>query len=100
VCDIDDFCCNEFWDAGCAEDLTVVDECFAVCQCFEGGGPCVGDCNQDGSVAINELITGVRINLGDAALSACPAFDGNDDGSVSIAELIQAVNAALNGCPL
>ena len=59
---------------------------------------CPGDCNGDGSVAINELITGVNIALGSATLDACPAFDTNSDGAVAINELIAAVNAALGGC--
>ena len=59
---------------------------------------CAGDCNDDGSVAVNELIIGVNIALGNAAASSCPAFDLNTDGMVSIAELIAAVNAALIGC--
>jgi hypothetical protein len=60
---------------------------------------CPGDCDGDASVAINELITGVNIALGGAALDTCPAFDTDDDGAVAINELIAAVNAALAGCP-
>ncbi len=60
---------------------------------------CVGDCDGDGTVAINELITGVNIALGSAQLSVCPAFDANGDGMVGINELITAVNNALEGCP-
>jgi hypothetical protein len=59
---------------------------------------CVGDCDGDGSVAINELVTGVSIALGNQVLSACPAFDADGDGSVAINELITAVNNALAGC--
>jgi len=51
-------------------------------------------------VAINELIIGVRISLGDAQLASCPAFDSDGDGQVRIQELIRAVNAALLGCPV
>jgi dienelactone hydrolase len=60
---------------------------------------CTGDCNADGSVAINELVTGVAESLAAAALDQCRAFDRNDDGQVTIDELIAAVAAALNGCP-
>ncbi len=63
------------------------------------GTSCVGDCNGDGQVAINELIRGVNINLGNADVSTCLAMDGNGDGFVAINELIQAVNNSLNGCP-
>ncbi len=60
---------------------------------------CVGDCNGDGMVAINELIIGVNIALGSAPVTACPSFDVNGDGMVTINELILGVNNALNGCP-
>lgn len=60
---------------------------------------CDGDCNMDGMVAINELIQGVNISLGNLDVSVCTAMDGNGDGSVAINELIKAVNNALNGCP-
>jgi hypothetical protein len=59
---------------------------------------CVGDCNGNGMVEINELIIGVNIALGIAPLSTCPSFDANKDGMVEINELIQAVSNALNGC--
>jgi len=55
-----------------------------------------GDCNGDGMVTIDELITGVNIALGNLPVTACPAFDTNRDGRVTIEELIAAVNAALN----
>ncbi len=63
------------------------------------GLTCAGDCNNDGSVTINELISGVNIALGSAAVTTCPSFDVNKDGSVTINELIAGVNNALNGCP-
>jgi hypothetical protein len=60
---------------------------------------CVGDCNGDGTVSINELIVGVNIALGTFSVDECVAFDANGDGMVGINELIQAVNNALGGCP-
>jgi hypothetical protein len=59
---------------------------------------CAGDCNADGRVSINELVTGVGIALGTTPLASCPALDGDDNGRVTIAELIAAVNGALNTC--
>jgi hypothetical protein len=59
---------------------------------------CPGDCNGDGSVAINELIVGVNIALGNVPVSTCAVFDRNDDEQVLINEVIDAVNRALNGC--
>ena len=64
-----------------------------------GAGPvCVGDCNADATVAINELIVGVNIALGSQAVTACEAFACQGDGTVPINCLIQGVNSALNGC--
>lgn len=60
---------------------------------------CVGDCNGDFSVSINELLTGVNIVIGAAPTSSCLGLDVNGDGSVVINEIIQAVNNALNACP-
>lgn len=61
-------------------------------------GPCYGDCNDGGSVSVDELVSGVSIVLGNAPLSSCPVFDSSGDGQVTVNELIQAVNAALVGC--
>ena len=61
--------------------------------------PCLGDCNADGTVTVDELIRGVNIALGNAAASVCGVFDANADESVTIDEVVKAVNNALNGCP-
>ena len=63
-----------------------------------GTGACVGDCDEDGTVAIDELVKAVNIALGSAAVSVCPAADRNGNGMVTIDELLAAVNAALGGC--
>lgn len=60
---------------------------------------CVGDCDGDGMVAINELIAGVGIALGQQPVSTCANIDRNGDGAVTVEELIAAVRAALDGCP-
>lgn len=62
------------------------------------GGPCTGDCDGDGAVAIDELITLVNIALDLAALAQCPVADANGDGAIAIDELIAAVRHALDGC--
>jgi hypothetical protein len=63
-----------------------------------GDVACVGDCNDDGIVAVNEIITGVNIALGSAAIDVCPAFDRNGDERVDISELIAGVANLLYGC--
>ncbi len=60
--------------------------------------PCEGDCDADGQVAVAELVRIVRIGLGLAPVTDCPAADRNDDDAVAISELIAAVNRALTGC--
>ncbi|MBI4514540.1 MAG: hypothetical protein HY699_01830 [Deltaproteobacteria bacterium] len=60
---------------------------------------CVGDCSADAEVTVDELVTGVNIALGNAALVACPMFDAGQDGEVTVDELVTAVNNALGGCP-
>lgn len=62
--------------------------------------PCIADCNGDGVVAINELLTAVGMALDTAAVQACPTVDDDGDGSVLVHELIAAVQSALDGCPL
>jgi len=62
-------------------------------------GSCVGDCNGEGQVTVNELIQMVNIALGNADVSTCLAGDANGDGEITINEIIAGVNNALNGCP-
>lgn len=64
------------------------------------GRSCVGNCNGDGEVTVDEIIKGVNIALGSLSIDACPSFDVNGNGEVEINELIIAVNNALNGCPV
>ena len=59
---------------------------------------CIGDCNGDGEVSIDELITVVNIGLGTTPFVECPAGDGDGDGDITIDEILRAVNAALHGC--
>jgi hypothetical protein len=61
-------------------------------------GTCVGDCNTDLQVTVDELLTMVNIALGNADVSACSAGDANHDGQITIDEILTAVNNALNGC--
>ena len=61
--------------------------------------PCVGDCNANHVVGVNDILTMVRIHLGTAAVAACAAGDPDGDGRISIDEIQAAVNNALTGCP-
>jgi len=57
---------------------------------------CVGDCNGDGSVTVDEILSMV-----DAALNNAPARDCGTGGNeqITVASILTAVNNALNGCP-
>ena len=59
---------------------------------------CVADCNADGEVLVNEVITSVNIALENKPVSECPAADGDGDGIVKIGEIIAAVNNVISGC--
>ena len=60
---------------------------------------CVGDCNGDCIVTVDESILGVNISLGLEDLGACARFDGNQSETVTIAELVTGVTHALLGSP-
>jgi hypothetical protein len=60
-----------------------------------GQGNDAGDCDGNGLVSINELVTSVSIGLGGLPLSVCWSADANGDGRVSVADLISAVLNAL-----
>ena len=59
---------------------------------------CTGDCNGDGDVTVDEIVTGVNIALGSLPVSNCLAMDESGDGEVTVDEILRAINAALNGC--
>jgi hypothetical protein len=60
---------------------------------------CVGDCNGDGSVIINEVITCVNAALG-LGTGGCPRCDSNRNDTVEISELIESVKLSLAGFAL
>lgn len=59
--------------------------------------PCP-DCDADGSVTVDELVTHVSIALDVTPLEACAAGDTDGDGVIAVHEVIGAVQAALSGC--
>jgi YVTN family beta-propeller protein len=61
--------------------------------------PCVGDCDGNGAVSVDELVRNVAAALGIAPPAECPTSDVNGDGQTTIDELVAAVNNALKGCP-
>ena len=59
---------------------------------------CCGDCNGDGQVTVDEILTMVNIALGDTPVTTCEPGDANHDGQITVDEILAAVNQALNGC--
>jgi pseudomonalisin len=72
-------------------DVDLLSQAFAAAAC-------PGDCDGNGTVTVDEILTAVNIALGTQAVSPCEAADTNSDGMVTVDELLQAVNRALNGC--
>ncbi len=82
-------------------DLTLMAPFATATTSFEVTGqaaPCPGDCDLDGRVSVDELLTGVSIALQRTAAENCAAIDRDEDGAASISELIAATDAALVGC--
>jgi len=63
-----------------------------------GLAACVGDCDNDGSVTVDDILLGVRIALGNAATTACPALDVDSSATVTVDEILAAVANALDDC--
>jgi len=59
---------------------------------------CVGDCDNSGSVTIDEIVTGVNVALETLPLDRCAEFDCHANGEVTVDCIIRAVSDALHGC--
>jgi hypothetical protein len=78
--------CSPLSDESMETDMCPGSECVAV-KATESA-----DCDLDGFLRVNDLITCVNISLALDDLSSCPNADPNSDGKVSIAELVTFVN--------
>jgi hypothetical protein len=78
--------------------VTLIAAAWILSSSFAYAQQCVGDCDGNGAVGVNELIRCVGIALGLADVSTCPECDPNDDNVVRIPELITAVSHALCDC--
>ena len=61
--------------------------------------PCAGDCDRDGDVSIDELVTSVGIAVEQRSVDGCRLADRDGDARIGIHELVAAVAASLEGCP-
>lgn len=71
---------------------------LTLCPQRLAGDACIGDCDLDGSVGVDELIVGVSMALGSQPFAACPAIDADGDGVIFVSDIIRAVQASLSGC--
>lgn len=86
------------WSAAC-DDQT---GCDLFGQVFTSSPPldCPGDCDRDGVVRVNELITGVRATLSGlpSLTRQCLPLDVDLNYQITIDEVVTAVAHALEGC--
>jgi hypothetical protein len=82
--------------------VTVMAFCLLLCSVTLpiAQAACLGDCNGDGEVTVDDILIGVNIALGLRPLDDCPVFDDNADEEVTVDELLRAVNNALSQCPI
>lgn len=59
---------------------------------------CVGDCNGDSRVTVDEIVTLVSLAL-TTGTAGCAAGDANADDTITVDEIVRAGNHALTGCP-
>mgnify|MGYP000045609439 CR=1 FL=1 len=60
---------------------------------------CLGDCNRDGEVTVDEIVVAVQIALAAVPVEVCVAIDRDGDGDATIDEILAAVQHAASGCP-
>lgn len=59
---------------------------------------CIGDCNEDGTVSVGEVIRAVSIALGSEVLATCPLADADGNDLVETNDLVAIVGNGLSGC--
>ena len=59
---------------------------------------CAGDCDGNGTVTINEIVTLVSIALGQEPIGTCEAGNRDGDLQITVSEILGAVNQALGSC--
>lgn len=60
--------------------------------------PCVGDCDTDERVTVEEIVRGVAIRGASVAFEQCPRFDADASLALTESEVKDAVRRALGGC--
>ncbi|HVN85318.1 MAG TPA: pyrrolo-quinoline quinone [Candidatus Binatia bacterium] len=63
-----------------------------------GVSPCIGDCDGNGIVSVDELVEAVNMALGLIPWDQCPSLDCDGGATISVACVVRAINNALSGC--
>ncbi len=85
-----------------AVPVSGTDGAIVVHAAAEGRSVCVGDCNRDGTVTVDEALSCVNASLqaGSIPLSTtCAPCDANANGQVEINEIVIAIDNVLTACP-
>jgi len=59
---------------------------------------CPADCDADATVSVDELVSVVRIALGEQSSDTCRVADANGDRSVAVDDLVVGARHAMTGC--
>ncbi|HYD48544.1 MAG TPA: VCBS repeat-containing protein [Terriglobales bacterium] len=59
---------------------------------------CSGDCDQDCSVDVAEIVVAIQVALGEQPTTRCAAADRDGSGTVAVDEILAALQVALSGC--
>jgi hypothetical protein len=85
------------WTMRCA--IPNADRTIMGRRCHSDACPvCIGDCDDDGLVVVDELVTGINIVLERTPVAQCSTIDVDENGAVNVSELTVAVNRSLHGC--
>jgi ELWxxDGT repeat protein len=82
-----------------ADHPSIGTELWAIAAADVTGVPaCVGDCDYDGAVTVDELLVGMSEALVGAEQIVCDAFDRDRSETTTVDEIVAGVNNALAGC--
>ncbi|MBI3781945.1 MAG: S8 family serine peptidase [Deltaproteobacteria bacterium] len=68
-------------------------------EIVSSGLKCPGDCDGNGEITHDELLTLIDVDLGIADYRACAAGDSNGTEVVTVDEIVKAVGHSIAGCP-
>jgi hypothetical protein len=94
---------NGFDQRGYVRPGTGYPNCSIGAYEYNSPGPptgCIGDCDANARVTVDEIITMVNVALGTASMAECGGGHADLNGEITIDEILTGVSNALYGCPL